>query len=109
MKIHGVTVMGVGIDQQTRCAHYHSDHDIVAIKFKCCGRWFSCLRCHAELTEHAVEVSSKKQFGERAVLCGKCGQELTISEYLECGSVCPHCEHQFNPSCVSHHHFYFEM
>jgi uncharacterized CHY-type Zn-finger protein len=109
VKIHRATVMGVGIDQQTRCAHYHSDHDIVAIKFKCCGMWFSCHLCHAELSEHPVEVWPKKQFGERAIMCGNCGHELTISEYLQCRSVCPQCEHQFNPGCASHHHLYFEM
>lgn len=108
MKIRDTIVLGVDIDPQTRCAHYHSERDVVAIEFKCCGEWFSCHQCHAELGGHATEVWTKEEFGERAVMCGSCGRQLTISEYLECGSVCPNCQHQFNPGCANHHHLYFE-
>jgi uncharacterized CHY-type Zn-finger protein len=109
VKIHDATVLGVDVDPQTRCAHYHDERDIIAIKFKCCGKWFSCHQCHATLAGHAAQVWSKEEFGEHAVLCGNCGQQLTIGEYLQCESVCPHCERQFNPGCARHHHLYFEM
>ncbi|HEV3243329.1 MAG TPA: CHY zinc finger protein [Chthoniobacterales bacterium] len=109
MKIHDATVMGVDVDPQTRCAHYHNERDIIAIKFKCCGKWFSCHQCHATLAGHTAEVWLKEEFGERSVLCGNCGEQLSIREYLQCESVCPHCEHQFNPGCARHHHLYFEM
>ena len=109
MKVHDATVRGVDVDPQTRCAHYHDERDIIAIKFKCCGKWFSCHQCHATLAGHAAQVWSKEEFGECAVLCGNCGEQLTIHEYLGCESVCPHCERQFNPGCARHHHLYFEM
>jgi uncharacterized CHY-type Zn-finger protein len=102
-------VMGVDVDPQTRCAHYHDESDIIAIQFKCCGKWFSCHQCHTILAGHTAEVWSKEEFGERAILCGNCGQQLTIREYLQCESVCPHCGRQFNPGCARHYHLYFEM
>jgi uncharacterized CHY-type Zn-finger protein len=101
--------MGVDVDPQTRCAHYHDERDIIAIKFKCCGEWFSCHQCHATLAGHTAKVWSKEEFGERAVLCGNCGHQLTIREYLQCESVCPQCERHFNPGCARHYHLYFEM
>jgi len=109
LKIYGTTVRGVDIDPQTRCAHYHDEHDIVAIKFKCCGNWFACLQCHSGLTGHAAEVWAKEEAGEQAVMCGNCGTQLTIREYLQCAFACPHCERRFNPGCATHHHLYFEM
>jgi hypothetical protein len=33
-KIHGTEVIGVEIDEESRCAHYHSERDIIPIKFK---------------------------------------------------------------------------
>src|SRR5262249_7445019 len=92
----------------TRCAHYHGERDIVAIKFKCCGYWFACLQCHSELAGHAAEVWAQEEAGEQAVMCGNGGTQLIIREYLR-ASACPHCEHRFNPGCATHHHLYFEM
>ena len=109
MKIHGVDIIGVDVDPQTRCAHYHGERDIIAIKFKCCGKWFPCDQCHAVLAGHTAEVWPKEEFGESAILCGNCGRQLTIRKYLQCESACPHCERQFNPGCARHNHFYFEM
>jgi len=109
VKIHDATVMGVDVDPETRCAHHHNERDIIAIKFKCCGKWFSCHQCHATLAGHIAEIWLKEEFGEPAVLCGNCGGQLTIREYLQSESVCPHCERQFNPGCARHHHLYFEM
>lgn len=109
MKIHGVEVIGVDVDPETRCAHYHTEADIIAIKFKCCGKWFSCHQCHAELADHAVSVWLRGEFETPAILCGSCGHHLTISEYLACESICPRCRWRFNPGCAKHHHFYFEI
>lgn len=44
----------------------------------------------------------------RAVLCGVCGHQLTVIEYLDCGSTCPACGTAFNPGCARHRHLYFE-
>ncbi|MDP9097480.1 MAG: CHY zinc finger protein [Verrucomicrobiota bacterium] len=106
--VHGTTVIGVDVDGQTRCAHYHHEHDIIAIKFKCCGKWFPCHQCHADLAGHAAEVWSKEEFDTHAIFCGGCGYQLTVREYLDSNSVCPHCRRQFNPGCVRHYHLYFQ-
>jgi uncharacterized CHY-type Zn-finger protein len=106
--IHGVTVIGVNVDEETRCAHYRGERDIIAIKFKCCGNWYPCHECHAELAGHAAIVWPKKEFDTPAILCGSCGYQLTVRDYLDCDSICPQCRRQFNPGCSHHPHFYFE-
>jgi len=106
--IHGVKVTGANLDDETRCAHYHGERDVIAIKFRCCERWFSCYKCHDEFAGHAAEIWTKRQFGKPAILCGSCGHQLTINEYLACDAVCPNCHRLFNAKCVNHHHLYFE-
>jgi uncharacterized CHY-type Zn-finger protein len=106
--VHGVKVIGVNVDEETRCAHYHGELDIIAIKFKCCGNWFPCHECHAALAGHAAFIWPKEEFDIPAILCGRCGHQLTVREYLDCDSVCPQCRRQFNPGCADHRHFYFE-
>lgn len=108
MLIHNAEVKGTNVDAQTRCAHYHKDVDIIAIKFKCCGDWFPCFECHAENTRHAPQVWRLSERAERAILCGGCGRQLTIAEYLNCDSACPNCRAPFNPGCANHYHLYFE-
>jgi len=105
--IHGEQVYGEEVDQQTRCGHYHSELDIIAIKFYCCGRWFPCFECHAVMADHAAKVWPQGKFDEPAVLCGACGHQLTVQRYLDCGSKCPKCEALFNPECAKHYHLYF--
>ena len=106
--IHGEEVHGVDVDPETRCSHWHSPLDIIAIKFKCCGQWYPCLECHSELAGHPASVWPKAEFAESAILCGACGAKLSVDEYSTCGSVCPSCRAPFNPGCSKHFHFYFE-
>ncbi len=106
--IHGEMVFGVDVDSQTRCAHWHGELDIIAIKFKCCRRYFPCYECHAKLETHQPEVWVRTEFSEKAVLCGGCGFQLAINEYLECDSICPRCAGNFNPGCANHYHLYFK-
>lgn len=106
--IHGEAVIGAEVDAQTRCAHYKSPLDIIAIRFKCCGEWFPCYRCHREYAAHQPQVWSAAEFAVKAVLCGACGRQLTISEYLNSNSICPNCARRFNPGCAKHYHLYFE-
>lgn len=108
MTIHNSEVIGTNVDAQTRCAHYHNEIDIIAIKFKCCEKWFPCYQCHAENTDHSPEVWSINERDEKAVLCGNCGHQLMISEYMNCDSLCPKCENRFNPKCANHYDLYFE-
>ena len=101
-------VRGIEIDAQTRCLHYHSAADIVAIKMKGCGVYYACKDCHIALAGHAIAVWPGSEWEQRAILCGACGAELTIRAYLQCESRCPECGAAFNPGCRTHHHFYFE-
>jgi uncharacterized CHY-type Zn-finger protein len=101
-------VKGMDVDPQTRCRHYRSPIDIIAIKFKCCGGWFPCFECHAALSDHQAAVWPLDEYDQRAILCGNCRYQLTVSEYLDCRSVCPKCLAQFNPGCANHYHLYFE-
>ena len=102
-------VSGVDVDSETRCGHWNTDLDIIAIKFKCCGRWYPCFECHAELADHKPVVWPKGEFDEKAILCGACGHQMTINEYINCASSCPSCGSKFNPGCANHYHLYFEM
>ncbi len=101
-------VRGVGLDAETRCVHYRSAVDIVAIKVRCCGVYYACKDCHVALAGHAIAVWPRGEWEQRAVLCGACGAELTIWEYLQGESRCPGCGAGFNPGCRAHWHFYFE-
>ena len=107
--VHGEKVTGVRVDAETRCAHYHTDLDIIAIKFKCCKRWFPCLECHTEAAGHAADVWPVNERDTEAILCGNCGHQLTINEYFASGSSCSACNAQFNPDCKNHYHLYFEL
>lgn len=102
-------VKGIDLDEQTRCAHYRKPEDVVAIKMKCCGDYYACKDCHEALAGHAIQVWPRGEWDQRAVLCGCCGSELTIRQYLESGSQCPDCQARFNPACRNHYHLYFEM
>jgi uncharacterized CHY-type Zn-finger protein len=101
-------VMGVGLDAQTRCAHYRSPLDIVAIRMRCCGQYYACKDCHQALADHPIRVWPREAWAERAILCGACGETLSIEAYVDGDSRCPSCRAPFNPGCRNHHHFYFE-
>jgi uncharacterized CHY-type Zn-finger protein len=101
------TVRGVDMDAQTRCLHYHSPLDIIAIKMKCCEEYYACKECHDALADHPIEVWPVEMWDYEAILCGSCGNEMSISEYLAGGYTCLACGASFNPGCKNHHHFYF--
>jgi uncharacterized CHY-type Zn-finger protein len=105
--VTGPEVRGPVVDDQTRCIHYRSELDVVAIRFACCGEYYPCHACHAETAGHPAEQWPVAARGERAVLCGACRTELTIAEYLEVDD-CPHCGAGFNPGCRLHTELYFE-
>jgi len=101
-------VLGVDLDAQTRCAHWRSPKDIVAIKMRCCGVFYACKDCHEALADHPIAVWPRAARGERAILCGACNAELSIDAYMASGDRCPACSAPFNPGCANHYHFYFE-
>ncbi len=103
-----ITCHGVGVNERTQCAHYHSERDIIAIKFKCCDAFYACIECHRESVSHAPEVWPVAEFSQEAIYCGNCSGVLSIAAYLSCGNTCPLCQAAFNPGCANHYHFYFE-
>lgn len=103
-----VPLRGVGVDGETRCAHYDGDRDVVAIRFPCCGVYYPCYRCHAEATNHDPEVLPSAAFDEPGILCGRCRTTHAVSTYLAGDDACPDCAAAFNPNCRDHHYRYFE-
>ena len=96
------------VDNQTRCKHYHTETDIIAIKFKCCDKYYPCYKCHEELENHPIAVWPKDEFNEKAIICGVCKREHTIYEYLSTNT-CLACRSLFNEGCAHHYHLYFEV
>lgn len=107
--IGGLLVKGKVIDNQTRCSHYHTDLDIIAIKFKCCDTYYPCYSCHAEVTDHEPITWDSVEWNQKAILCGACGLELTVNEYMNSNNTCPRCQSSFNPNCKKHYDLYFTM
>ena len=114
-------VFGQTIDDETRCVHYSSAKDVIAIKFRCCLLYFPCHLCHAEVHAtpvhdtpvhatpvHATEVWPLTERQQKAILCGVCAHELSIAEYLLVDG-CPRCGAQFNEGCRLHAHYYFQL
>jgi len=104
-----IKVFGKAIDNNTRCEHYHSPADIIAIKFKCCGKYYPCYDCHAETAGHTAQTWNKEEWDIKAILCGNCKTELTINEYMLSENQCPVCKALFNPNCSKHYHLYFQF
>lgn len=111
-------IRGKTVDEESRCVHYHSELDVVAIKFRCCGEFYPCYRCHAESTDHPIEVWPAGSGSEPALRCGVCRRTIRIDAYLagHSGSTgpdqrhsnsCPYCSAPFNPGCAAHDELYF--
>lgn len=106
--VYKMEIFGPVMDNETRCIHYHTEKDIIAIKFACCERYYPCYKCHEEHAKHAIKRWQQSQFNVKAILCGHCKHELTIQDYMESSS-CPQCMADFNPRCANHYAIYFEM
>ena len=101
-------VYGSLVDNETRCIHYHTLLDIIAIKFKCCVKYYPCYQCHNEHESHNIQRWSAEEFHKKAILCGVCQNELSIHEYMMT-ETCPSCQAHFNSRCKFHYHLYFEI
>ena len=99
----GVPLRGIEVDDETRCRHYRTERDVVAIALPCCETFYPCIECHQALADHEVSRWPRARFDERAVLCGRCDARLSIAAYLDCEHRCPDCGGAFNPGC--HHHW----
>jgi uncharacterized CHY-type Zn-finger protein len=103
-----VPLRGIGVDAETRCAHYAGPADRVALRFGCCEVYYPCHRCHEAAAGHPPEPWPRARFDEPAVLCGACRTVLTARAYLDSGHTCPACGAAFNPGCAAHRDLYFE-
>jgi uncharacterized CHY-type Zn-finger protein len=101
-----IRVLGKTVDDQTRCEHYDSVLDVIAIRFACCGEYYPCHLCHAECADHPAEQWPRDRYDREAILCGVCSTELTIAVYLDVDA-CPSCTAPFNPGCKLHQEYYF--
>ena len=103
-----IQVYGDILDEETRCQHYHSERDIIALKCFACQKYYSCFLCHDRYEDYAFLAYPMSRSEDRVVLCGHCRTELTISQYLGCEDACPICTHPFNPGCKKHRSIYFQ-
>jgi len=101
-------VFGVDLDGETRCAHWRSPRDVVALKMRCCGNYYACRDCHDALADHPATLWPRAAWNENAALCGVCGEQMSVARYLACEDRCPACGAAFNPGCRLHRHLYFE-
>jgi uncharacterized CHY-type Zn-finger protein len=106
--IHGIKVRGCEIGPKSECKHWHSDRDIVAIKFYCCQEFYCCYDCHQSIADHPPQTWPIAEHDELAILCGYCGHQLTVQNYQSAQNKCPACQALFNPGCRTHAHLYFE-
>ena len=104
--MHQETIYGLLVDDQTRCQHYHSPVDIIAIQFRCCGRFYPCYQCHEACESHPMERWKPHEFDTKAILCGVCRHKMSISEYMA-ATACPSCGSMLNTGCKKHFHIYF--
>jgi uncharacterized CHY-type Zn-finger protein len=100
--------LGLELDGETRCAHWHGPLDIVALRLPCCGAYYACRDCHDALADHPARVWPRDEQEAMAAMCGACGRQMSVREYLGCEDRCPACGAGFNPGCRLHRHLYFE-
>ena len=104
-----VPLCGVGVDAETRCAHYATERDVIAIRFPCCNVFYPCHACHDAVADHAARPwDAEADLDKQAVLCGACRIVLTWRQYLAADNACPHCSAEFNPGCATHLHLYMQ-
>jgi uncharacterized CHY-type Zn-finger protein len=102
-------IKGKLIDSETRCEHWHSELDIIAIQFACCKDFYACFDCHEALAGHPPKPWPLATFDQvEAILCGHCKNTMSIQSYQAADSRCPNCDAAFNPRCSLHWHLYFE-
>lgn len=103
-----MSVRGVDVGAETRCAHYGGERDVIAIRFACCDDYYPCFRCHEAVADHESEPLPADAGDEPGVLCGACDAVLTVRAYLDADDACPECGAGFNPGCADHYHLYFD-
>lgn len=104
-----IQVFGSIYDNETRCTHWHTDKDIIALKFACCGKYWPCYQCHNSCMEGPLRKYAVVESAVKVVLCGSCAEEMTFQEYIDCDYACKKCHGEFNPGCKLHYGIYFDL
>lgn len=99
-------INGLLIDNESRCQHYHTELDIVALKCFECQKYYACYQCHDSLEDHTFRAYPCQLKEDKVLICGVCRHEMTIKEYQE-AVACPNCHSAFNPACSKHYDIYF--
>ncbi|MFD0845206.1 CHY zinc finger protein [Streptococcus saliviloxodontae] len=100
-------IYGLDLDRESRCRHYHSQLDIVALKCFLCQRYYACYKCHNACQNHSFAPYPLSRREDLVVICGVCHKEMTIADYKEV-SACVACQSPFNPRCHLHEAIYFK-
>ena len=89
----------------SRCTHWHSELDVLAIQAPCCGKYYACASCHDACEDHSLRPwPASTPVEQDALLCGVCRHNYSIREYIS-GSEppsCPECGVNMNPGCKLH-------
>ncbi|WP_049979717.1 CHY zinc finger protein [Halolamina rubra] len=81
MEVHGHTVRGVDVGPETRCRHYDSELDVIAIRFPCCETFYPCYECHLAAADHEPERwGDESGGGARASVEGSGSADRTGAE-----------------------------
>lgn len=108
----GPLVRGVDLDPQTRCVHWRTGLDVVALRLACCAPYWACRDCHDALADHPAVPVPREDADAPHVLCGVCRSTLTVRRYHAVLAAdrpaCPRCGAGFNPGCARHSHLYVE-
>ena len=79
-----ILVRGKGLSEhsETRCSHWHSPRDVLALAAPCCGGdFFACAQCHDEVTGHVLQPwPSDTPLATHALLCGK--EDVKVIPYF---------------------------
>ena len=105
-------VVGVGVNThgQSRCAHWHSDLDVLALQSPCCSKFYACATCHDALEDHPLQPwPADTKLSTKVLLCGVCEATFSAGQYLSGDKFCPDpaCAAPFNPGCRKHWHVHF--
>eukprot|EP00939_MAST-03C_sp_MAST-3C-sp1_P005473 g5473.t1 len=110
VEIGSKTVFGVGVGtyKETRCTHWHSALDRVAIQASCCLKFYACVQCHDACESHRWKPwKASTSLQHHALLCGACGNTFSFVSYFSSPDKCSTCSASFNPNCKRHWDVYF--
>ena len=107
-------IEGVGLTRfaASRCAHWHSELDVLALQSSCCGKFYACASCHDECEDHPLQPwPADTPLDTEAQMCGVCRQRISILAYINGPDppACPNpqCRAPMNPGCKLHWPLYF--